>query len=84
VTLILDTSTDRRKGGAVHAGLRDGHAERSRRCAASRSGYAPHALPRCEWHKTYTTSWDINRWRAQARSTFRLSANHYGRVSSLG
>ena len=48
------------------------------------SGYALRALPRSEWHKTYTTSWDINRWRAQARSTFRLSANDYRRVSSLG
>ena len=65
MTLILDTSTDRRNGGAVHAGLHDGHPERSGRCAAS-----------SEWHKTYTTSWDINRRRAHARNTFRLSVNH--------
>ena len=40
------------------------------------SGYALRALPRSEWHKTYTTSWDINRRRAHARNTFRLSVNH--------
>jgi hypothetical protein len=40
------------------------------------SGYTLRALPRSEWHKTYTTSWDINRRRAHARNTFRLSVNH--------
>jgi hypothetical protein len=60
MTLILDTSTDRRNGGAVHAGLHDGHPKRSGRCAATASGYGLRALPRSELHKTYTTSWDIN------------------------